>query len=268
VCRKLCGMDLSGGRFIKMKNEKKFSFLDSLLGTRILTTICIIFSIASIVVLTCIIYGRIHQKEVTALRNRVAELMEKRDELSELLKNTKHNYDDVHENLNRMESKINEFKKQAQEAQAALNSEISSLTDNLNICQNVNLNFISDLKEKEDAILSFKKRLSDSEVMTDGLKKPFVDKLVLEPTWIRAGEAYTVSNDDFAIVVDETSDQSKCVKDSVAIVSLMTGKERKNLCVGMDRPERFKYKNKKYSLYLLGIRENDQNHNYLITIIK
>jgi hypothetical protein len=104
--------------------------------------------------------------------------------------------------------------------------------------------------------------------MTAGLKKLFVQKLALEPTWIKAGEAYTVSDGNFVIVVDGVPDKGQCRDGSTAVVSLVTGNKKKVLCVGLDRPEVFEYKRKNYALGLLGVRENEQNHEYLVSILK
>jgi DNA gyrase/topoisomerase IV subunit A len=213
-----------------------------------------------IVLVTCIIYNQIHQRKVIELRNDYIELMKNRDELSGLLTSTKYSYDQLRDKLNHMETAYKELKiKQTKQAQE---------TANLHACQDANLNFISQISEKNAEIVSLTNQLRDYEEMTVGMKKLFIQKLALEPTWIKAGESYTVSNGDFAVVVDEVSDKSRCQNGSTAVVSLMTGNEKKNLCVVLDRPEAFECKKKNYYLTLLGVRENEQNHEYLVSILK
>ncbi len=237
-----------------MKKEKIFFFLDSLADNPIFSGICIVFFIADIVLLTCIIYDRIHQKEVTSLSSTCTELTEKRDELSGLLDGMKYNYDQMNEKLNRMEANFTELEQQTREAQAGLNLKISSLTADLHTCQNTNVNFISEIKEYE--------------TMAAGLKKIFVERLALEPIWIKRGEPYAISELDSVIIIDEPGANSQCLEGSTAIVSLVAGDDKKILCVGIDRPERFKHKNKNYSLNLLGVRDKGQNREYLVSIIK
>jgi predicted RNase H-like nuclease (RuvC/YqgF family) len=251
-----------------MKKDKIYFFLDYLIDNPILTGICIVFVIANIVLLTCIIYDRIHQKEVNALNNTCVELIENRDELSGLLEGMRRDYEQVSEKLNRMDAKFKELERQTRDAQAGLNSKISSLTADLHTCQNVNVNFISEIKEKETSILSLSSRLSDYEKVTVGLKKIFSEKLVLEPTWIKGGEPYTVSNVDFVIVIDEPAENSQCLEGSTAAVRLVAGDDKKTLCVGIDRPERFRHKKKNYSVDLLAVGDAERNHEYLVSIVQ
>jgi hypothetical protein len=220
------------------------------------------------VLLTFIIYDRIHQKEVTALRNTNIELAKKRDELSGSLEGMRQNYNQVKEELNSSETKFKELEKQTQAAQAGLNSKISLMTSDLHVCQNQNLNFINEIKGRDASILSLKSQLSDYEKMTAGLKKIVGQKLALEPTWIKGGEPYSVPDADFSMVIDERKENSPCLEDSTAVVNLAAGRENKILCVGMDRPERFKHKRRAYTIDLLGVRGGEGNREYLVSVVK
>jgi len=258
-----------------MKEEKIFSVLDIFVQNPMLTIICTVFFIVDIALLTCIFYNQINQNKVVELRNNYVELIKSRNELNGLLDKMIDNYTKINEKLSRMETMYTKPGKQTEEkqtqeteAQAGLNSKIASLTADLSTCQNTNLNFISQISEKQAVIASLGNQLRDYEEMTAGMKRLFVQKLALQPTWIKAGEAYTVSDGNFAIVVDGVSDKTQCRNDSTAVVSLMTGNKKKILCVGLDRPETFEYKRKNYALGLLGVRENEQNHEYLVSIIK
>jgi hypothetical protein len=268
-----------------MRKDKILSVLDIFLDNKILTVLCVMFVIVDIVLLTCIIYSQLHQKEISKLRNNYIELMENRNELSEMIKVMEDNYSKIQERLNRMETvykgvenqtqgnqaqenQTDEKQTQENQKQSRLDPKISSLTTDLHECQNANLNFISQMSEKEAVIASLKDQLRDHEEMAAGLKKLFAEKLALGPTWVKTGEAYTIPDGDFNIIVDEVSDKSPCVKDSIAVVSLMTGSDKEILCVGMDRPKSFKYKKKNYYLDLLGVRESEHSHEYLVSIVK
>jgi predicted RNase H-like nuclease (RuvC/YqgF family) len=256
------------GRYTSMREKKIFSFLSFLSNNPILAMICIVFFIADIVLLTCIIYDRIHRKEVMEMRSNYNELRKSKEELDGMLKGMRASYDQMSKKLNSMDPMHNELEKRTGQAQPGLDSSVASLTADLNICQSTNLNFISQISDKESTIGSLKNQLHDYEEITAGLKKLLAQQLALEPTWIKAGEVFTAFNGDFVIVVDEASDKNQCMKGSTAAVSLKSKNDKRILCVQMDQPESFKYKGKKYFIDLLGVRENEQTREYLVSILK
>lgn len=251
-----------------MREEKIFSFLSFFANNPILAAICIVFFVADIVLLSCIIYDRIHRKEVMELRSSYNEIQKSKEELDVMLKGMRDSYDQMSKKLNRMDSLYQELEKRTSEAQPGLDSRAASLTADLNSCQSTNLDFISQLSGKESTIVSLRNQLRDYEEITAGLKKLLAQQLALEPTWIKAGEVFTAFNGDFVIVVDEASDKNQCRKGSTAAVSLKSESDKRILCVQMDQPESFKYKGKRYFIDVLGVRENERAREYLVSILK
>ncbi len=251
-----------------MREEKIYSFLRFFADNPILAAICIVFFLSDLVLLTCIIYDRVHRREVTELRSSYIEIRKGKEELDALLKGVRESYDQVSKKFNRMDAMYKELEKRTGEAQPELDSRVASLTSDLNTCQNTNLNFISQISDKESTIASLTNQLHDYEQITSGLKKLLVQQLALEPTWIKAGEVFTAFDGDFVIVIEDASDKNQCVKGSAAAVSLKSENDKTLLCVRMDQPESFKYKGKRYFIDLLGVRETEQTREYLVSILK
>jgi len=258
----------AGTRFINMREEKIFSFLSFFVNNPILAAICIVFFLGDIVLLTCIIYYRIHREEVIELRSSYNEIRKSKEELDAVLKGMRDSYDQMSKKFNRVDTMYKELEKRTGEAQTGLDSRVASLTADLNTCQSTNLHFISQISDKDSTIVSLRNQLHDYEETTAGLKKLLVRQLALEPTWIKAGEVFTAFSGDFVIVFDEASDKSQCREGSTAAVSLKSENDKRTLCVRMDQPESFTYKGKKYFLDLLGVRENEQTREYLVSILK
>jgi len=251
-----------------MREDRIFSFLSFLVNNPILAAICIVSSIADVVLLTCVIYDRIHLKEVIELRSSYDEIRKGKEESDDLLKDMRYRYDQMSEKFNSLDTIYRELENRTSESQTRSDSTVASLTADLHSCQDTNLNFISQMSDKESTIVSLRNQLHNYEEITAGLKRLFVQRLALDPTWIKAGETLSPFNDDFVVVVEETSDKNQCMKGSTAAVSLKSENDKRTLCVRLDQPESFKYKGKKYFLDLLGVRENEQIHEYLISILK
>ena len=255
-------------RYGSMSGKKKFSFQGFFASSPIITAICILFLVGDIVWLVYLVTNRIHQDEVRELRNSNSELKKSKAALSGLYEKLNRNYNQVNEKCNRLDAMYIELEKRSQGPQPIPDSQISSLTADLNTCQNKNLEFITAMTNKDSTIESLENQLHDYEQRLGRLEKLFVQQMALEPTWIKAGEVFTAFNNDVAIVVDEASDKNRCPRGSTAIVRLNIGKAGKNLCLQMDRPEVFTYKGKKYLLSLLEVRENDRTREYLVSILK
>jgi myosin heavy subunit len=209
-----------------------------------------------------------HHKEVRELRDSNNELNKSKVALSSLYEKLQDNYNQVNDKCNRLDTMYKELEGKSQGPQNIPDSRISSLTADLNTCQNKNLEFITAMASKDSTIASLENRLHDHEQSLGRMERLFVQQMALEPTWIKAGEVFTAFNDDVAIVVDEASDKNRCPSGSAATVHLNIGKDKKNLCLQVDRQEVFTYKGKKYFFSLLEVRENDQAHEYLVSILK
>ncbi len=221
-----------------------------------------------IVWLTYLVTSRTHNREVRQLLNSYNELNKSKAALNDLYEKLVANYNQVNEKCNRLDTMYKELERKSQETQTLPDSRISSLTADLNTCQNKNLEFITALADKDSTIASLENRSHDYEQSLGLMERLFVQQMALEPTWIKAGEVFTAFNNDVAIVVDEASDNNRCPRGSAAIVRLNIGKDKKSLCLQKDRQEVFTYKGKKYFFNLLEVRENDQAHEYLVSILK
>lgn len=221
-----------------------------------------------IVWLTYLVTNRINGKEVTELRNSNNELNKSKADLNDLYEKLLNNYNQVNEKCNRLDTMYKELGRKSQTPPTIPDSRISSLTSDLNTCQNKNLEFITTMASKDSTIASLENRLHDYEQSLGRMERLFVQQMAMEPRWIKAGEVFTAFDDDVAIVVDEASDKNRCPGGSAATVRLNIGKNKKNLCLQLDRQEVFTYKGKKYFFSLLEVRENDQTREYLVSILK
>lgn len=233
-----------------MREDKILSFLNYLADNPVLTFVCIIFFVADIVLGTCIIYQQIHRKEMMQLGSRYAQVRESRDRLSDLLKETQAKYTQVSQQLNRIDGLS------------------KKLTADLHTCQNTNLGFITQILKKDSAIKGLQKQLRNEEQVSGALKTLFARQLALGPTWVEASQSFTTPGGDFSIEVGNPSGMDRCPKGSTAIFSLFRGKDKKTLCVGMDRPKSFKLKGKEYSFELLGVGQSEKGRKYLISILR
>ncbi|MGC9966384.1 MAG: hypothetical protein ABSE08_13360 [Syntrophobacteraceae bacterium] len=243
-----------------MRGER-FSFPDFFSNNPILAAICVVFLVGDIVLLDHIVTDRVHQKEITryqyeikALQNTNEKMNDKYSQLNDLYKFVDHKYKELEARNN--------------ETQMKIDSQISSLTANLNSCQDTNLSFITKMKEQDSETASLRNDLRDSEEKLAALRNLFAQQLALGPSWIKAGEVSRAFGDDVAVVVDESSDRGQCPKEAAAVVHLDSGGGKRDLCLQMDRPQTFTYKGKKLLLHLLGVRENEPPHEYLVSIVK
>ncbi len=228
-----------------------FSFLAD---RPVLATICVLFFVADIVLLDHIITDRIHLKEIGRYQYEIKELQ---------IANQK--MDDKYSKLNNM---YKETEARNHETQGKFDSQISSLTANLNSCQDTNLKFITKIREQDSEKASLGNDLRDREEKLDALRRLFAQQLALEPTWIKAGEVFSALDGDVAVTVDEASDKARCPKEAAAVAYLESGSGKKDLCLQMDRPQTFTVKGKKLLVHLLGVRGDEPPHEYLVSIVK
>jgi len=102
----------------------------------------------------------------------------------------------------------------------------------------------------------------------NGFKEMLAPYLILEPTLVRSGETPMALGGNLGIVLYEASDTSKCYKDSAAVCYLISGTDKKELCLRTGKPESFKYQGKKYLFNLLESKESEGAHHYCISILK
>ncbi len=243
-----------------MKAER-FS-LSSLFANRpIIFAVCILFLIADVALLNHIITDRIYHKWMNQYEYRLKGLQVRNKELND-------KYHQLNEIYARLESMYKNMEVQKHEALSEIDAKVSSLTENLNTCQDTNLEFIARINGNDSTKASLENDLHDHEQRLDSLKRVFARELALEPTWIRAGEVFSAQGDDLAVTVDESADNKGCPKESPAVVHIVSGGDKRDLCLQMDRPQTFSHKGKKLLLHLLGIRENEPPRYYLVSIVK
>ncbi len=102
----------------------------------------------------------------------------------------------------------------------------------------------------------------------NGFKEMLAPYLILEPTPVGSGETVEAFDGNLGIVLYEVPDKSRCHKDSAAVGYLISGTDKKELCLRTGKPESFKYQGKRYLFNLLESKEGEGAHHYLISILK
>jgi predicted RNase H-like nuclease (RuvC/YqgF family) len=227
----------------------------------IIFAVCALFLIVDVVVLDHIVANRTYRKWMNQYESRLKSVQSSNNELND-------KYRQLNENYIKLDSMYKNMEIQNHESLDEVNTKVSSLTANLNTCQDTNLGFIAKINENESAKASLENDLHDYEQRLDSLKRLFARQLALEPTWIKAGEAYSVQGDDLAVTVDESGDKKGCPKESPAVVHLESKGGKRDFCLQMDQPQTFTHKGEKLLLHLLGVRENEPPHYYLVSIVK
>jgi hypothetical protein len=112
-------------------------------------------------------------------------------------------------------------------------------------------------------------QLHAMEAKYKGLMAALGSHVILEPTWVGSGETLRAFDGKLSIVLSETSDTSKCRKDSEAVGYLGDGKDKKKLCLRTAKPETFKYGGGTYQFHLLQSENNSEgSYRYCISIYK
>jgi hypothetical protein len=101
-----------------------------------------------------------------------------------------------------------------------------------------------------------------------GFREMLDPDLILEPTWVGAGETTSAFDGNLLVVLYGATNASKCYKDSTAVGYLISGVEKKKLCLRTGKPESFKYRGKKYLLSLIESSGSDEARHYCISILK
>jgi len=241
--------------------EERFSFPDFFANNPIIVTVCFVFLVADIVLLDHIITDRIHRKEIRQHEYIIKELQTGNKGLND-------KYNQLNDMYNRLNTMYKELETKSGEIQSKVDSRLSSLTENLSSCQDTNLKFIGKIKEQDSETASLRNDLQDNVARLDALRRLFAGQLALEPTWIKAGEVSRAFSDDVALTVDEPSDGSRCPKGSPAVVHLESESGKKDLCVQMDQPQSFTYKGKRLLLHVLEVKESEEPHEFLVSIVK
>jgi archaellum component FlaC len=123
-----------------------------------------------------------------------------------------------------------------------------------------------DAKLSEIAALNADRQALDQKY--NGFKEMLASYLVLEPTWVSSGETTRALDGNLLIVLYEASEKEKCHKDSAAVGYLISGNDKKKLCLRTGKPESFTCRGKNYLFNLLESKESEGVHRYCICIMK
>ena len=77
---------------------------------------------------------------------------------------------------------------------------------------------------------------------------------VLKPTWVNSGETTLAFDGNLRIVLYNPSDKDECQKDSAAVCYLISGTDKKKLCLRTGKPENFTYQGKELFVQLVRDR--------------
>jgi len=128
------------------------------------------------------------------------------------------------------------------------------------------------LRDELDAKLSEMEALNSDrqalELKYNVFKQMLAPYLILEPTWVDSGATTLAFDGNLILVLSEASENDKCHKDSATVSYLISGRDKKKLCLQTGKPESFKYRDKKYLFNLLESKESEGTHHYLISILK
>jgi hypothetical protein len=89
---------------------------------------------------------------------------------------------------------------------------------------------------------------------------------VLKPTWVNSGDTTPAFDGNLRIVLYKASDKDECQKDSAAVSYLISGTDKKKLCLRTGKPQSFTYQGKNYLLNLSGIAAQAGVYRYCISI--
>ena len=147
-------------------------------------------------------------------------------------------------------------------------SELASALKDLEAARGDALKLRDELDAKLSEIEALNVDQQTLEQKYNGFKEMLAPYLILEPTLVGSGETTMAFDGNLGIVLYEASETSKCYKDSAAVCYLISGTDKKKLCLRTGKPESFKYQGKKYLFNLLELKESEGAHHYLISILK
>ena len=197
------------------------------------------------------------QKNNKALANQNIELRNSLQKLEDEYSKREPRYNDLESRLDAAEQKnmqtASELATALKDLQTA-KADVLKLTDRL------------DAKLSEIEALNANRQALDQKY--DDFKEMLAPHLVLEPTWVSQGETTKVFDGNLLIILYQASEKDKCHKDSVAVSYLISGKNKKKLCLETGKLENFTYQGKRYLFNLLESKESGGEHRYCIYIIK
>ena len=152
------------------------------------------------------------------------------------------------------------------------NLEVETIQKNNQDLTDQNTELSNSLQKLEDEQSRLKAQLSAIETQKADQQTPeqkdngFEEAPVLKTTWVNAGDTTPAFDGNLHIVLYKASDKDECQKDSAAVSYLISGTDKKKLCLRTGRPESFTYQGKNYLLNLSGIAAQAGVYRYCISI--
>ena len=150
--------------------------------------------------------------------------------------------------------------------------EVKTIQKNNKALTDQNIELKNSLKKLEDEQSRLKSQLSAIDTQKADKQTPeqkykgIEETPVLKPTWVSAGGPTLAFDGNLRIVLYKASDKDECQKDSAAVSYLISGTDKKKLCLRIGKTESFTYQGKNYPFNLSGIAAQAGVYRYCISI--
>jgi len=203
-------------------------------------------------------------QEILAVQQDNKSLSDKNIELQNSLQKLENEYNNLESQYRDLASRLDI----AEQKNTQTASESASAWKDLETARVDALRLRGELDDKLSEIEALNADRQALEQKCNGFKEMLAPYLILEPTWVGSGETTTAFDGNLISVLYEVSDTSKCPKDSAAVGYLISGTDKKKLCLRTGKPESFKYKGNTYLFNLLESKQSEGAHRYCISILK
>ena len=204
------------------------------------------------------------EQEVLSVQKNNKALADQNIELRNSLQKLEDEYSKLEPRYKDLESRLDAAKQKNMQ----MASKLATASKDLESAKAGVLRLTDELDAKLSEIVALNANRQTLEQKYDDLKEMLAPHLVLEPTWVRPGEATQAFDGNLLIILYQASEKDKCHKDSMAVSYLISGKDKKKLCLETGKPENFTYQGKRYVFNLLQSKESGGTHRYCIYIIK
>jgi hypothetical protein len=154
------------------------------------------------------------------------------------------------------------------------NQEVQTIQQNNKDLTDQNIELRNSLQKLEDEYGKLNARLSEMEASMKAEQQPPEqqenapeEEPVLKPTWVSSGETTLAFDGNLRIVLYNPSDKDECQKGSSAVGYLISGTDKKKLCLRTGKPENFTYQGKNYLFNLSGTAAQASVYRYCISIL-
>ncbi len=230
--------------------------------------VCCVCLIGLSVSATYLIDHAKYEKQSDNKAQEILAVQEDKKSLSVALQNSLQKLENEYSNLQSQYKDLASKIDTAEQKNTQTALELASALKDLEAARVDALKLRGELKAKLSEIEALNVDQQTLEQKYNGFKEMLAPYLILEPTLVGSGETTMAFDGNLILVLYEVSDTSKCRKDSAAVSYLISGTDKKKLCLRTGKPESFKYQGKKYLFNLLESKESEGARHYLISIIK